>query len=267
MGGVRLGVREDELGEPVDEELSEGEEAGELVRHAEPEGDLVLEGVDDVGEGLVHVVPEGVEVVETPLRAEMGLVAVGDGEELSALELLVLEDSATDGKKGVVEVVVVGLLVETDLCESGADLRVRGADQLEVVAGVHGELGGAGAGQGVVGENVLRAVDRREGGAGEVTVAGGARREAVVLDGGEEVREEVGAVRRRVEAGKGRRRRAIGGCVSEVGCPGGKRVGRGRGSVSGRDRAVKPGRTAIAEAGPGPAAGAAAANVGAAAAI
>ena len=146
MGGVRLRVREDELGEPVDEELSEGEEAGELVRHAEPEGDLVLEGVDDVGESLVHVVPGGVEVVEAPLRAEMGLVAVGDGEELEALELLVLEDGAADGKKGVVEVVVDGLMAETDLCEGGADLRVRGADQLEVVACVHGELGGAGAG-------------------------------------------------------------------------------------------------------------------------
>ena len=133
LGGVRLRVREDELGEPVDEELSEGEEAGELVRHAEPEGDLVLEGVDDVGEGLVHVVPEGVEVVETPLRAEMGLVAVGDGEELSALELLVLEDSATDGKKGVVEVVVVWGLVEPENLDGGADLGVGVADQPEVV--------------------------------------------------------------------------------------------------------------------------------------
>ena len=145
-GWVGLRVWEDELGEPVDEQLREREEAGELVRHTEPEGDLVLEGVDDVGEGLVHVVPEGVEVVETPLRAEMGLVAVGDGEELEALELLVLEDGAADGKKRVVEVVVDGLLAEADFREGGADLRVRGADQLEVVAGVHGELRGAGAG-------------------------------------------------------------------------------------------------------------------------
>ena len=85
-------------------------------------------------------------MVEAPLRAEMGLVAVGDGEELEALELLVLEDGAADGKKRVVEVVVDGLLAEADFREGGADLRVRGADQLEVVAGVHGELRGAGAG-------------------------------------------------------------------------------------------------------------------------
>ena len=52
--------------------------------------------------------PEGKEVVESPFAAEVGLVAVGDGEELEALELLVLEDSAPNGQKGVVEVLVDG---------------------------------------------------------------------------------------------------------------------------------------------------------------
>ena len=43
VGRVGLGVWEDELGKPVDEKLSEVEEAGELVGDTEPEGDLVLE--------------------------------------------------------------------------------------------------------------------------------------------------------------------------------------------------------------------------------
>ena len=95
----------------------------------------------------------------------------------------------------------------------------------------------------MVGEDVLRAVDRREGWAGAVTVAGGARGEAVELDSGEEIREEVGAVRRGVEAGKDLRRRAVGGGVDEVGSPGRESARQGRGSKVGRDRAVKSGRS------------------------
>ena len=186
--------------------------------------------------------PEDVEVVESPFAAEVGLVAVGDGEELEALELLVLEDGAPNGQKGVVEVVVDGLLVKADISEGGADLGVRGADQLEVVTGVHGELRSAGAGEGVVGEDVLRAVDRHEERVRKITVPSSARGEAGVLDGGEEVREKVGAVRRGVKAGEDLRGRAVGGGIDEVGGPGRERGGGGCGNGLGRDWAVMWGR-------------------------
>ena len=109
----------------------------------------------------------------------------------------------------------------------------------------------------MVGEDVLRAVDRYEERVRKITVPSSARGEAVVLDGGEEVREEVGAVRRGVEAGKDLRRRAVGGGVDEVGSPGRESARQGRGSKVGRDRAVKSGRSG--DFGAGPATGVAAA--------
>ena len=47
-------IGEDDLGEPVEEELGEGQEAGILVGDAEPEGGAALHVVCRVSEGLVE---------------------------------------------------------------------------------------------------------------------------------------------------------------------------------------------------------------------
>ena len=60
----------------------------------------------------------------------------------------------------------------------------------------------------------------------------------MVLDGREEVRKEVGAVRRGVQAGEKLLGRAVGGGVDKVGGPR-ERSGAGCGSRVGRDRAMK----------------------------